>query len=335
MTVRTIEYQGKEARQSREFDPDQFRMTIGEHLEELRTRVVRALIGFVVVFVVCLVFARQYVIPAFCEPLIKVLRANEINPQLYFTHVADTFMTYIKISLISAAALASPWMVWQMWLFVAAGLYRHERKIVTRYVPLSLTLLIGGLLFVYFLVLPWTLTFFLAFSLDIPLPSEYAPDTRVTTTAQPSTIDMLEGDPANPVEGQFWLNKLDGRIKVFFANQVRVLTFGPQNLTAPIITLPDYIDLVFGMLLTFGLSFQLPLVVMALVASGIVERDALKTGRRYVYFCMAIVAAVITPGDVITATVALMFPLIGLYELGIWLSKARRDKMDDAESSAA
>ena len=82
------------------------------------------------------------------------------------------------------------------------------------------------------------------------------------------------------------------------------MTFGPQNLTAPIITLPDYIDLVFGMLLTFGLSFQLPLVVMALVAIGIVEHDSLKTIEALVYFCISILAAAITPGDVITATVA-------------------------------
>jgi sec-independent protein translocase protein TatC len=75
------------------------------------------------------------------------------------------------------------------------------------------------------------------------------------------------------------------------------------------------------MLITFALSFQLPLVVMALVAIGIVERDSLKQSRRYIYFAMSIVAAAITPGDLITATVALMFPLIGLFELGIWLSR--------------
>jgi sec-independent protein translocase protein TatC len=241
-------------------------------------------------------------------------------------------MTYIKISVISALAIASPWILYQFWLFVAAGLYQHERKIITRFVPLSITLLIGGMAFVYFLVLPWTLKFFLAFSIEIPLPAQYEPDATVATT-QPTMIDTLEGDPANPVEGQFWLNRIDGRIKVFFGQKVRVLTFGPQNLTAPIITLPDYIDLVFGMLITFGLSFQMPLAIMALVSSGIVERDSLKESRRYVYFCMVILAAVITPGDVVTATLALMFPLIGLFELGIWLSKPRGARMSGGESS--
>ncbi len=307
-------------------NPDDYRMTIGEHLEELRRRLILALGGFGVVFAVCLLFG-QSVMAAFCKPLITVLQQYEINPQIYFTQVSDPFMVFIKVSLISAAAIAGPWIIYQLWLFVAAGLYPHERKIVTKYVPLSISLLIGGMLFVYFLVLPWTLQFFLAFSISIPLPTSYTPNAQIATS-QPTTIPSLQGDPARPVDGQIWINKLDGRLKMFLNGQVRVLTFGPQNLTAPIITLPDYIDLVFGMLLTFGLSFQLPLVVMALVAVNIVERDALKKSRRYVYFGMAILAAAITPGDVITATIALMFPLIGLYELGIWLSKPGAAKME-------
>lgn len=310
-----------------DFDPDQYRMTIGEHLEELRRRLLLALAGFAIVFIGCLFFGQQ-VMAAFCRPLITVLQQYDISPQIYFTQVSDPFMVYIKISLISAAALAAPWIVWQLWQFVAAGLYPHERRVVTRYVPLSIGLLISGILFVYFLVLPWTLQFFLAFSIQIPLPVSYSPTTQNATT-QPWTISTLKGDPEHPVEGQIWINKLDGRLKLFVGEQIRVLTFGPQNLTAPIITLPNYIDLVFGMLLTFALSFQLPLVVMALVAVGIVERESLKGSRRYVYFCMAIVAAVITPGDVITATVALMVPLIGLFELGIWLSKPMPKTMSD------
>ena len=66
---------------------------------------------------------------------------------------------------------------------------------------------------------------------------------------------------------------------------------------------------------------QLPLVVLALVRVGIVNRDALKAGRQYVYFGIAVLAAVITPGDYITGTVLLILPLILLYELGIWLAR--------------
>ncbi|HEY7086468.1 MAG TPA: twin-arginine translocase subunit TatC [Tepidisphaeraceae bacterium] len=321
-----------EIEQKREgYDPDNYRMTIGEHLEELRWRLILALVGLGIAFAVCLVFGQQ-VMAAFCKPLITTLQQYEINPQIYFTQVSDPFMVYIKISLVSACAIAAPWIVYQIWLFVAAGLYPAERQIITKYVPLSLTLLISGMVFVYYLVLPWTLQFFLAFSVSIPLPSYYHPSSTVATT-QHVVLPLLQGDPEHPKEGESWINTADGRWKLFFNGHVRVAAFGPENLTAPIITLPDYIDLVFGMLLTFGLSFQLPLVVMALVAVGIVERDALKKMRRYVYFGMSILAAAITPGDVVTATIALMIPLCGLYELGIWLSRPGKKVTEASDES--
>ena len=76
-------------------------------------------------------------------------------------------------------------------------------------------------------------------------------------------------------------------------------------------------------ILLFAISFQLPLVILALARIGIVDVVELKAMRKIVYFVLVIVAAVITPGDVVTATVALIFPLIGLYELGIWLARDR------------
>src|SRR6266576_3601140 len=138
------------------FDPDSYRMTVGEHLEELRWRMVLALIGFAVVLGVCLFFGTE-VLSAFCAPLVNTLAKHDINPQVVTDEVGEGFMTFIEISVICATALASPWILYQLWQFVAAGLYEHERKYVTRFLPLSLTLLVTGMLFVYFLVLPWTL----------------------------------------------------------------------------------------------------------------------------------------------------------------------------------
>ena len=95
--------------------------------------------------------------------------------------------------------------------------------------------------------------------------------------------------------------------------------FGPANLAAPMITVPDYIDMVVNMLIAFGLSFQLPLVVMALVRVGILEIDTLKKMRRYVYFIIAVVAALIIP-DVVAGWFLLLIPLIFLYEFGLYLA---------------
>jgi sec-independent protein translocase protein TatC len=304
----------------RDFDPDSYRMTIGEHLEELRTRLIVSLVGFIVAAIVCLSFGERIVV-FFCRPLIYGLQKKNLNPQLFYTEIGGGFMVYMKVSLICAVALAAPWMVYQIWKFVAAGLYPHERKYVTKYIPLSIGLLIAGMCFVYLIVLPWTISFFIGFGDSIPLPQGSA---HVATT-MPSggllSAPMLDGDPANPKEGQFWINKAEGRLKMFFGKgDIRVIPFGPSNLLAPHITLPEYIDLVITSLITFGLCFQLPLVVLTLVRIGIVDIATFRRSRRYVYFIISLIAAAITPGDLVTAMLALMAPLILLFELGIWLA---------------
>jgi sec-independent protein translocase protein TatC len=312
------------------FDPDQYRMTVGEHLEELRRRMILGLAGFAVV-AIALLFVGDQVLLIFCRPLFITLQQKGLNPQLYYTRLGEGFTVWLKIVLICALALASPWVLYQLWQFIAAGLYPHERKYVTRYAPLSIVLLISGMAFVYFLVLPWTIQFFLDFAGSVPMPQ------RHTTTTQPHaafTIPALPGDPQTPAPFELWYDKTIGQVKIAIPDEgIRVIQFLPDNLLAPHIVLGDYIDLVVGMLVVFGLSFQLPLVVMALARTGIMEIDALKRMRRYVYFGLVIVACTITPGDVITASVALTLPLCLLYELGIWLA-ARGGKESDRAATA-
>lgn len=301
------------------FDPDAYRMTIGEHLEELRRRLLWGLLGFGIALGICLFFGDR-VLELFCWPLSKVLADMDLNPQIHYDELGEGFLVWLQVNVITAIALASPWIVYQLWQFVAAGLYPNERKYVTRYAPMSIVLLIVGMLFVYFLVLPWSIQFFLNFANDIPLP------TKTVSTTQPHTpllIPQLQGDPMTKVPNEMWIDSSTKQIKIFFEGSVRAFRFSSQNLLVPDIKLSEYIDLVTGMLITFGLSFQMPLVVLALVRIGIVEVEQLKTMRRYIYFAIAVLAAAITPGDVITATILLTIPLVMLYELGIWLARVQ------------
>lgn len=300
-------------------NPDDYRMTLGEHLEELRRRLIFALLGFAIAMAVCLVFGKE-VLAIFCKPLLEVMQQYEVNPMLFSGDLSDTFMVYLKISMICAVVIASPWIIWQIWLFIAAGLYPEERKTITRYVPLSIVLLIIGELFVYFLVLPLTIQFFMAFSMSIPLPDMGSPTVTTTQPVELVHVPQLAGDPAGAPNGSMWFDTTQQRVKMMVAGKVRVMQFGPENLVTPNLFLADYMDLVLGMLVVFGLSFQLPLVIMALAKVNIVEIDTLRASRKMTYFIMAIVASVITPGDVITASVALMIPLCLLFELGIFLA---------------
>jgi sec-independent protein translocase protein TatC len=312
-------------------NPEDFRMTIGEHLEDLRRRLFHALFGFALACAFTFLFGRQ-VTAIFCRPLLHELQRHNLPENIYTTELTEGFMTYIQISLISAGAIAAPWMVYQIWKFVAAGLYPKERKYVTKYVPVSLGLLVVGMLFLYFVVLPMILNFFLMFTLGYP--TSMSKTTYIGPTL-PMNIPLLAGDPATMKPGDMWIDTIQGRIKIDVTDadghdQVRILPFSTEGQIQPWFTLSAYIDLVMQLLLIFGLAFQLPLVVMALVRFGIVEVATLRYYRRHVWLGLIVLAAVVVPGDVVTAMVALFVPMIGLFELGMVL--AEWNKNSAAES---
>ena len=303
-----------------DFNPDDFQMSIGDHLEELRRRILIGLLGLIPAVLLCLLFGRQF-LTVLCRPLTAALQRYDLSPQIYTDELADGFMVYMKLSLIAATAIAGPWIVYQLWQFVRAGLYPTERHYVTKYIPLSIALLFSGMLFVYFVVLPFSLQFFISFTVDLPLEMPLIHPAHAGATTQPTFVQAITGNPGRPADFQMWFDTTQNRLKMFIGNKVRVIPFGPDNLVAPHFTLPDYLDLVLQLLLTFGLAFQLPLVVMALARIGIVEISTFKKWRRFVYLGLCVLAAALAPGDVVTATVALLVPLILLYELGIFLAK--------------
>ncbi|HEX4124945.1 MAG TPA: twin-arginine translocase subunit TatC [Tepidisphaeraceae bacterium] len=301
-------------------DPDSYRMSIGEHLEELRLRLMLGLGGFAIACVVCFLFAEKIMV-IFCRPLVVQLHSHHLDPQLIYTGISDPFMTFLKVTFIAATALAGPWLLYQVWLFVAAGLYPHERKVITKYIPLSLFLLVSGMLFVYFVVMPLCVGFFLDFSNDLPLPPWTVTPKIASQPGPLLIIPEWDGDPATPQAGQLWFNTDEEQLKFFGKDgQTRVMQFGPSNLLVPRLTISDYVDLTLTFMLTFGIAFQLPLVVLAVVRAGIVPIDFLRKQRRVVYFAMAVVSAFISPGDIVLSMLSLLIPLVFLYELGVWMA---------------
>ncbi|MDB5332038.1 MAG: tatC [Phycisphaerales bacterium] len=324
-----------ESKNKHDFDPDSFRMTIGEHLEDLRWRLVKALLGLFIALLGCLTFSER-VVGFFCAPLNKQLLKHDISPQMFYTELTEPFMTYLKMTIICAVAIAGPWIIYQIWQFVAAGLYPNERKMVTRYIPLSITLFVTGLVFVYVLVLPVSIGFFLDFSSTL-VPSMSLPVGDEIDVKVPE-LPVIAGNPKHPQAGALWIDSVQGKLKVFIPDKdkipghgkIRVIPFGTENLVTPIITIATYIDLVLTFMLTFGIAFQLPLVILALVSLGIVDVQFLKKQRKMVYFVMTIASAFLAPGDIVMSMLALLIPLIILYEFGLWLvhfsAKARAER---------
>ncbi len=145
-------------------DPlDRSRMTFGEHLDELRTRLIRSLLATLVTTVVASCFASE-LMEVIVAPYQSAMRALHADPTLKVAGVTETFVTYFKIGLIVGLATAAPVWLYQLWAFIAAGLYDREKRWVYRFAPLSLFLFIAGTVFGYLTLLPVGLGYLLRFA---------------------------------------------------------------------------------------------------------------------------------------------------------------------------
>jgi sec-independent protein translocase protein TatC len=148
-------------------DPDEGdlsgkQMSFLEHLEELRKRLVRAVLSIIVAFGICFYFADN-IYGFLARPLTDTLRALHMSDKLVYTNPIDPFNLYIKLAAMAGLFLASPYVLWQIWLFISPGLYRHEKKYVWPFVILTSGLFIGGGYFAYRLAFPPALRFLLVF----------------------------------------------------------------------------------------------------------------------------------------------------------------------------
>ena len=140
-----------------------------DHLDELRQRLIACFIAVGIGFVLSYGF-KERLFDILTRPLISVMQTGD---QMVFTGLPEAFFTYLKVAFLSGLILASPVIIYQFWIFVAPGLYKHERRILLPIVFLSTVFFVGGALFGYFIVFPFGFKFFLGFATDTirPLPS--------------------------------------------------------------------------------------------------------------------------------------------------------------------
>ena len=225
------------------------------HLMELRDRLVRALIAVGVAALILGLFpgpAALYDILA--QPLVANLPKGAT---LIATSVISPFMVPLKILMMAAFLMALPVVLYQLWAFIAPGLYAHEKKLVMPLVISSTVLFFIGVAFCYFFVF--------------------------------------------------------GQVFKF------IQSFAPKSITAA----PDieaYLDFVLSMFLAFGLTFEVPIAVVVLARMGVVSVDKLKEFRGYFVVLAFVLAAVVTPPDVVSQ-LALAIPMCILYDLGIWAAQ--------------
>jgi len=310
------------------------RMSFGDHLEELRVCLIRAMIGVILGTVVCLIYGND-ILAFLCEPLLAVQYANGLTPHLQALSPTAVFTAYLKIGFLSGLILTMPWVIYQLWVFVATGLYSYERRFVKRLIPASMLLFTIGVLFLYYIVLPIVLHFFISFNKNFPL-SDITPTgfqqlvlfggdepQTVSQERTPMTFPLVTEDPVLPVEGDAWVDVKSRRLMIKTANDT--LSVPLERWTQPMamhsqFAIDYYISFVLMLALAFGIAFETPIVVFFLAWSGIITTATMCRSRRYVLLGMLVISAIMTPPDVISQ-VLLAGPMYMLFELGILIAR--------------
>lgn len=240
------------------------------HLIELRDRLVKAFIAVGIAFgVLALYPGPSALYDLLASPLVAQLPKGST---MIATNVISPFLVPLKITLLAAFMLALPIVLYQVWAFVAPGLYTHEKRLVAPLVISSTLLFLLGVAFCYFFVF--------------------------------------------------------GQVFKF------IQSFAPKSITAA----PDieaYLSFVMSMFIAFGAAFEVPVVVVVLARMGLVTIEKLKEFRGYFIVLAFVIAAIITPPDVVSQ-LALAIPMCLLYELGIWAARLfmRYSKAPDSEPQA-
>lgn len=243
--------------------------TFISHLVELRDRLLRAVVAFLVVFVVLMFWASD-IYDLLALPMMNTLPEGT---SMIATGVVTPFFVPVKVTMLAAFLVALPYVLHQVWSFIAPGLYSHEKRIGLPLVVGSTLLFISGMAFCYFFVFGTVFKFI----------AEFAP--------------------------------------------------------ASIVVAPDieqYLSFVMTLFLAFGLTFEVPVAVVLLASAGAVSIEKLKEARPYVIVGAFIIAAVITPPDVISQFM-LAVPMITLYEVGIFLARmlAKKPAREEGEEPYA
>lgn len=318
-------------------DPEAFRMSIGQHLDELRSRLVRSLLALVIASVACIWPAKWLLVNVVARPVVMALRRHGQPMNLLQTNPVEGVIIYVKTVLFCGALIAAPYILYQLWSFVASGLYKKEKDWVYKLIPVSVGLFFTGVAFMYTFVLLVSLNFLIGFASWFPLPTAdptaleramlHDPEVNVPATQPaleaPPVVPLMAADPVQPETGMVWFNANDRTLKVQGVDGTFVLPMQRADQRSMITThfkIGEYLTFVLIMTVAFGLAFQIPLVVVFLVRTGIVPSKTLSQYRKVVILLIVIIAGMIAPPDLLSH-VLLSGPMILLFEIGLLVAK--------------
>jgi len=231
-----------------------------EHLADLRACVLKSILALIISTLIALPFQKIWL-------KILVFPGKRSLKNLTWLNPPDIFILRIKLSVLFGLLIALPYIIWQIWLFVAPALHRHEKKLITRLSGISFSLFWLGVMFAYWIIIPLAMNFFMSFGDDFLIPT---------------------------------------------------------------ITMPHYIGFATFLLIAAGCAFQIPIILVFLMRTGILPRNKLAKNRGFVLVIILVVSAIFTPPDAFTMLL-MAAPLYSLFELSLladsFLEKMKKSKL--------
>jgi sec-independent protein translocase protein TatC len=278
-------------------DIDNSSAPLMEHLIELRNRLIWAVMAYIVAILACFVVAEP-ILNFMLHPIELSMRAlGDPNPVMQYTSPQEYFFTLVRVSMVVGFAVAFPVIAYQLWRFIAPGLYKSEKSAFLPFLIASPVLFMTGAGFAHFVVTPIAMDFFLGF----------ADASSVVAAIIPNLTDVPAGVPADAVP--------DTGIDIVFQGKVN-----------------ETLDISLKLIIAFGLCFQLPVLLTLMGKAGLVSSTGLIAMRKYAIVLILIVAALVTPPDVMSQLI-LFFAVYPLYEISIFLIR-RIEKRREAELRA-
>jgi sec-independent protein translocase protein TatC len=261
-----------------EDDIDDTTAPLIEHLAELRKRIINALVAFCVAMLLAFAVAGP-IFNFLAAPLARLMLEHGQQPELIYTGLQQGFMVRVRISVFGGFMLAFPVIAFQLWRFVAPGLYRREKKAFLPFLIASPLLFGLGAAFAYYVVMPIAFDFFLSFQQFGAMP--------------PAGGGEVAG----------------GGEAAAGSEELRIQYLGTIN---------EYLGLTMKFIIAFGLCFQMPVLLTLMGKAGLVTASGLSGFRRYAVVLLLLVAAIATPPDVMSQ-LTLFLAIYPLYEISILL----------------
>lgn len=302
-------------------------MSLGDHLDELQRRLLLAVV-VPLPLAFLLFFVSDWMIQWLSRPAIEAMIANGLPPKLQVLSPVEPLMQQFKLSIIGAAVLSAPWLLWQIWQFIRPGLYAQERRFAQLLVPLSTVLTLAAVALTFFVMLPLMLSVLIAFGARLEYPADITVDSPAIAEIwkQNPVVPRLLAPPEHPTPNSLyflWRGTTDELRAVLPDGEGGTRTVHVEPAQRPLVEqvyqLAAYINFILLTLLGTVLAFQMPVVIMLLGWVGIASPAWLRSQRRYAFFICAVAAAVITPSSDPVSMLIMLIPLYGLYELGILL----------------